>query len=478
MSEYESLYQQRRYAECESLCRTLLLTDKDATAVRTALINSLEAQGEFRAAIEECDNGASSHSSREQQAGFLHLKGILYAKRGELENAASSYREALGLDGGRNYTRFLLASTVFELNQFDECAEACSRVLKEGDNLKDWVYGHAIYLLTQCRDTLTADELLESYPRAKKEVTTAYYHFAIAELYDRQQGYASALKHYDEANGILRRSSKFKLEANLRVMNNFRQLFTADELTSIPTTKLHQLPTPVFIIGMPRTGSSLLEQMLNQHSKIKACGEVKWLPAAFAQAMKTVNNPGDPAAVKAACLNTEFQQKVREAYLSHLQDVPGQFTIDKLPGNFLYLFLIHLVFPDSPIIHITRDKLATIWSCYTTPFIDGQGFSQSITDAAQYHDAVDATVAHWRSALDEQYIHTEYETLVEDPRTCIGNILNAMSLELEAACLEHTASDRMVTTASRRQVMKPIFADANKRWQPYRKLIQDRLREK
>lgn len=235
------------------------------------------------------------------------------------------------------------------------------------------------------------------------------------------------------------------------------------------------LSVPIFILGMPRTGSSLLEQMLGNHSSIEPMGELPWLPKAFEQAIGSLRPPRNQNQIREACKDSSFLTNVKTAYYNNITQTDKPYLIDKLPGNFLYTGIIHAIFPGALVIHTKREKHATVWSCYKTPFVDGQGFSHDIRDASRYYDEVEAAIASAASALNSGFTSIAYEDLVNNPEQLIQQLLEFLQLPFEAVCLEHTKAKRLVSTASRYQVTQPVFKDANSAWKPFEPMISARF---
>lgn len=467
----QEFFKQKRYRECESLCREVLETDKRNTEAHKYLIRSLEGMGEFSSALTACDAAIKLHRKPKENAEFLHLKSVILVRDQHLEEAAESYRACLSRDPDRAVTWFLLASCQFELNRFDDCEKSVVQMLKRAEKVPTGTIGHALYLLTQSRRSLTATALFKRFPQAESPIAVPYYHFALAELHEREKNFARALQHFHEGNRLIRAASGYSIENDLDAIRFYCSLSSKEVATPANDSE----PIPIFILGMPRTGSSLLEQMLGSHSRIHPMGELGWLPTAFTQSASALPEPRNRSKIRSACNERAFLESIRQNYLENLPEISERFFIDKLPGNFLYTGLIPQIFPGALIIHTQREKAATIWSCYRTPFVDGQGFSHDLKDASTYYDAVEQATITAGSPVGEGYIAIKYEDLISDPGNALAAVLARLGLPFEEACLEHTRAERMVSTASRFQVTQPIYGNANEAWKAYESVVSNHL---
>lgn len=472
MFSIHDLYQQKHYHACEKLCREQIKSDKRNLDSHKYLIRSLEGLGDISAALKACDLALKQFKKPQDKAELLHLKAVILVKDNRLEAAAQSYEACLLKDPERAATWFLQASCLFELNRFGECEKSVVEMLKRAANLPASAIGRGLYLLAQSRRSLTATALFKRFPQAESHIAVPYYHFALAELYEREQNYARALRHFDEGNRLVKEKSGYSIKDDMDTVGFYTSLSVEN---TVAVAVDESAPIPIFILGMPRTGSSLLEQMLGRHSSVLPMGELDWLPQAVERTIQSLPPPRNRNQVRAACADNQFLESIRDGYMESLPKINERFFIDKLPGNFLYTGLIPEVFPGALMIHTRRDKIATIWSCYRTPFVDGQGFSHDLGDASLYFDAVDRATESAGKQAPEHYLSVSYEELIANPKLNLSLILERLKLPFEAACLEHEKTERMVSTASRYQVTQPVYQGANEGWKAYESMLSGRI---
>jgi len=215
-------------------------------------------------------------------------------------------------------------------------------------------------------------------------------------------------------------------------------------------------PRPIFIVGMPRSGTSLVEQILASHSAVYGAGELATLDKLLREAA------GDfPAGL--ARLDAGAWQAVGTRYLGELAEIGGEarFVTDKMPGNFLHIGAIWRLFPGAKIIHCVRDPMDTGLSCYRSHFVSDQlGYSCDLLDLGSYYRHYRALMAHWRRLADGALYDIHYEALVAEPEAEVRRLLEYCGLEFEPDCLQFHRSGRRVRTASGAQVRQPIYRDS------------------
>ncbi|MBO6564900.1 MAG: sulfotransferase [Pseudomonadales bacterium] len=235
-------------------------------------------------------------------------------------------------------------------------------------------------------------------------------------------------------------------------------------------------PTPIFIVGMPRSGSSLFEQMLGLHSKIMPLGEVNWVHETYVKLQKSLGDSASVSELYELCLQRESHEKLRKTYFANLRkDISEPVVVDKLVGNIAYLHAIRAAFPDALVVFMTRDRNATIWSCFKSPFISGHRYSERIEECSAYYDSTEKLMHHWAVHYGDRLITVAYEDLVDNPEREIRRILEKAGLKFEPVCLSPESANRIVKTASRHQVAQPIYRDANRGWLPYAGFVEQEV---
>jgi hypothetical protein len=221
---------------------------------------------------------------------------------------------------------------------------------------------------------------------------------------------------------------------------------------------------PVFVVGMPRSGTSLAEQIIASHPAANGAGELTfWASPALRE-----------AGITQGVLMETDRPKVAEEYLRILENASGNASrvVDKAPVNTDFLGLIYSVFPDARVIYMQRDPIDTCLSCYFQQFLTGINFTFDLSDLVHYYREHQRIMAHWRAVLPPGFIlDVPYEELVADPETWSRKMLDFIGLEWDARVLEFHTNKRQVTTASAWQVRQKIYKTSVARWRNYEKFI-------
>ncbi|HTP84486.1 MAG TPA: tetratricopeptide repeat protein [Alphaproteobacteria bacterium] len=298
-------------------------------------------------------------------------------------------------------------------------------------------------------------------------------HFALGKALGDAGDYADSFRHLIEGNAVKRRSVAYNEAAVLEFLKSLALVFTR-EMIAAKEGRGHPSQLPVFIVGMPRSGTTLIEQILASHSKVFGGGEL----SAFSDVMATFSGlddalaGADPAAADAAL------RDVGERYVGAIKALaPGAERItDKMPANFRLAGLIHLALPNARIIHARRNPIDTCLSCFGRAFSGDQPFTYDLAELGRYYRAYDALMAHWRRVLPERtFLEVNYEDVVGDLEGQARRIVAHCGLEWDEACLQFYRTERLVRTASATQVRQPIYKTSVGRWRAYGELLRPLL---
>ena len=294
-------------------------------------------------------------------------------------------------------------------------------------------------------------------------------HFALGKAYDERQAHAAAFDHYAKGNAL--RSAELEHDpADVTAhVNKVIARFTPDFVAS-HAGQGHDAPDPIFILGMPRAGSTLIEQILASHSMVEGTMELPDIPAiAMREGQKFGGGPAgwvDAVAAmtpaRLAELGAEFIERTR---IQRKTEKP--LFIDKLPNNWAYTGLIHLILPNAKIIDARRDPLDCCFSNFRQHFARGQAFSYDLSHMGRYYADYVRAMAHFDAILPGRIHRVSHEAILDDPETEIRALLAYLGLPFEEACLNFHQNKRAVRTASSEQVRRPINRDGVDQWKPY-----------
>lgn len=300
-------------------------------------------------------------------------------------------------------------------------------------------------------------------------------HFALFILLDREGRTHEAFEHL-RAGNTLRRAQFTYDEADVhKLLDLLRTMFSAPLVTSV-AGRGNPSELPVFIFGMPRSGTTLVEQMLAAHPLVQAGGELDAFECAFAEAPPVTADPRDARAFVAEL--GAMMHGVGTRYLEALQPIrDGALRVtDKMPGNLRFAAAIRCAFPNAKLVHVRRDPIDTCLSCYATNFSDGHLYAYDLTELGRYYRLYEEHLAGVRAALGpNDILEVGYEELVADFETQARRIVAFCGLEWDPACLEFWRVQRPVTTASVVQVRQPLYTRSVGRWKRYERELQPLL---
>lgn len=402
--------------------------------------------------------------------------GSVYTRLLRQQDALVAYEEAARLNPTQVSLRLSIGHIQKTLGRRAQCERSyhdclamdsgCGEVYWSLADLKTYTFSDAE--ITAMRGLLTDATGLGG--------NKAQLHFALGRALEQQRKYQAAFGHYAVGNALRRKTSPFdmaKFEAKTRrVIDCFDKAFFAERLGSgSPDTSPDG--SPIFIVGLPRSGSTLVEQILASHSNVEGTMELPNV-LTMVREFDQVNGRGDgyPESVRAAPLDT-FAALGRR----YLEDTRPIRTgrprfIDKMPNNFSHIGLIRAILPSATIIDVRRHPMDSCFSTYKQHFAEGQSFSYDLADLGRYYRCYLALMDHWDTVLPGRALHLQYEDLVRDPDANIRRLLEHCGLPFESACLSFHETQRPVRTASSEQVRQPLYASGIGYWRHFAKELE------
>jgi len=288
-------------------------------------------------------------------------------------------------------------------------------------------------------------------------------HFVLGMLYDREGRYDDAFRHYREGNEA--RGAVFDSSGFARQIDSIISRFGAENLRRVSRSGCSS-DKPVFVVGMMRSGTTLVEQILASHSRVFGAGELPYLSRVITS-MEAEN----------ADITRHTRQRLNYfagLYLDAIEAVSDNAArvVDKMPQNFMHLGYMTLLFPDARIIHCSRDPVDTCLSCYFQNFAAAHAYTFDLETMGRCYVEYRRLMEHWKQVLDIDIHELQYEKLVMDPETEIAGLLEYCGLEYEPACLRFHEQRRTVTTASYDQVHRPLYRNSVGRRQNYQHYIE------
>jgi tetratricopeptide (TPR) repeat protein len=326
-------------------------------------------------------------------------------------------------------------------------------------------YGDAYWSLANLKTYRFTDAELTEMRAAESEPSTSvvdHYHlcFALGKALEDQQQYGMSFEYYMRGNALKRASSGYQPE--LVELNTRQQI----EVCTAELFARHRgsgagAADPIFIVGLPRSGSTLIEQILASHSAVEGTQELADIPRIVAELK------GYPAVL--AQMTAEDYRRLGEKYLSDTRVYRSGKTrfIDKMPNNFRHVGLIHLMLPNAKIIDARREPMACCFGNLKQLFAHGQEFTYSIEDIARYYRTYLELMRHWDEVLPGCVLRVQHEEVVDDLEAAVRRLLEYCGLDFEPACLAFHKTERSVRTASSEQVRQPIYREGLDQWRHY-----------
>lgn len=342
------------------------------------------------------------------------------------------------------------------------------------------MFGDAFWSLANLK-TYRFDE--SEYQRMQTAVTASaarvedkiHLNFALGKALEQQGTYDQSFKYYQRGNQLKRETSHYKPEVLSQRIEAQIEYFDVNKIARLAQSSIHHMqPTPIFIVGLPRSGSTLIEQILAAHSQIDATLELANIPAiAHELNGRQVNREKALYPDVLDELSKQQIEQLAQRYVDETEVYRGKapFFTDKMPNNFRHIGLIKQLFPNAKIIDARRNPMDCCWSAYKQLFAEGQEFSYGFDMLADYYRDYLKMMAHWNRVFPGQIYTLIHERLVNTPEAQITELLNYLELDVERACFSPHQNNRSIKTASSEQVRQPISAKGIGQWRNFEKYL-------
>ena len=462
-------HQAGRLAEAEACYRRVLTDDPGHASANHLLGMVAKARHQHDEAVRLIEQALA----RQPHFPEAHYNlGNTQSERGDLDAAIACYERAVAQKPAFEDAWVNKGRSLQQRGDHEEAIEAFRAVLRINPES-----GKAWENLTLVHTFAGEDAEVEAMRSALDRVdpkggTAKSLHYALANARTQQGHLDAAMAHYATGNALARSASAYTSGAEERFMQTVTQAFPRERVAALQGYG-DTGARPIFILGMPRSGTTLIEQILVSHPRVAAGGERQDVN----QILEKVSVPNQPDARYpqwVAALDGDDLTRLGRAYLQRLPSPVEAGTdrlTDKLPGNFRVLGLIHLMLPNAAIVHVHREPAATCVSCYLHNFTNGHLYATDLGDLGRYYRAYHGLMAHWRSVLPNgAFLDVRYEDVVADPEGQIARLLEHCGLEWDDRCVRFHETDRPVQTASMDQVRQPLYHKALarwRRWTPY-----------
>ena len=327
------------------------------------------------------------------------------------------------------------------------------------------------------------EELETSIPKMKEgledpKITDHNKHmlnFALGRALEKLKRPREAVKYLVRANDLMRQNYDYTTEREKEEFDGIKRAYTK-RFAEQWKDKGYQDNAPIFILGMPRSGTTLTEQIISRHPEVFGAGELRNIPSLERRVYRRGMDKTYPESISK--LTEEFAQNIGEAYCNYIHGLSegARFVTDKMPHNFLRVGFIRTVLPNAKIIHVNRDPRDNCWSIFKQSFGGYHPYSYNLKELGEYHMMYQDLMSHWRNVYPNQFYELQYEQLVANPEEETRRLIDYCGLEWHDDCLNFHKKGGVVKTASKLQVRKPMYKSSVAAWEPFRKEISPLLK--
>jgi len=420
---------------------------------------------QYDAALEHITT-AIKYADDFEKARAYALQGNVFTKLGFPDKAKNAFESAFNMAPALPAAHIGLGHLLMEQGDMAEAEAEFSKALESNaQNIAARLALVSVKKVTE--DNVDFKWLVEQAAtlEIKQETKAMGLHFSLGKCYDDVKQYDMAFEHYRQAASIKRKRIKYDADDNTREKDAIKAFFSKeniDRLRGVGCTS----DAPIFILGMPRSGTTLTEQIIASHPTVHGAGE---LPDLLQIAKRDRNNASSyPASL--IDVDSAKLAELGQDYVAGLQERdPDALKItDKMPANFLCVGLIHLMLPNAKIVHVNRNPVDTLLSQFSKNFGNAQYHSYDLHELGRFYRDYHDLMAHWNAVLPEgSFYDLQYETLISDTEIQAKKLIAYCGLEWDDACLDFHKTERTVKTASITQVRQPIYKSSVERWRSY-----------
>ena len=384
---------------------------------------------------------------------------VTLQKLGRLDEALASCRQAIALKPDLAEAHYNLGNTLQKLGRLDEALASYTQAIALKPD-----FAEAHQALTSMKKFDAQDEqyskMLELYlDEGISEEQRCHINFSLAKACEDLGDYEQAYTYYGEGNVLRKKLLNYDINRDIELFRKIKFNYSQIAQNSLEPDKLSKNLMPVFIVGMPRSGTTLVEQIVSSHSKVTGAGELdcaRQFGAAIATGITGANN--------------ESLLDFRSKYLDKLKNVSNgnHIVTDKMPQNFRYIGLLASAFPEAKIIHVKRNPAAVCWANYKQYFTSKNiGYCYAIDDVVSYHKLYKNLMEFWTNTLSNRIYNLDYEQLTVNQESETRQLIDYLGLDWDENCLSPQNNTRSVATASNLQVRQKVYQGSSEQWKKY-----------
>ena len=385
--------------------------------------------------------------------------GVVLQEKGELDAAIDSYKQAIKIKPDYAEAHSNMGVALKDKGELDAAIDSFKQALKIKPD-----YAEAYRNLSTITTYTAKDDQLHEMQRLIRDTTLSddarcHLNFALAKEHEDLNEPNKVFAYLAEGNALRKKLLGYTIQQDQNLFGNLKKAQPSILKYALNPVLNDNGPVPVFILGMPRSGTTLVEQIISSHSDVTAAGE-----------LSQINRYGGLLAQGINTVTDEVLSQFRQNYLRELTKLSDgkHLVTDKMPQNFRYISLICAAFPEAQIIHVQRDAAATCWSNYKHYFpAKGLGYCYDLKDVTAYYELYSDLMQFWQESYSDRIYNLNYENLTTDQDVETRNLIRHLNLEWEDACLSPQDNKRAVRTASQQQVRKKVYQGSSEQWRKY-----------
>ena len=457
----------RRYADAQELLERCLELAPSFDAARHNYAIVLNRQAKPAAALSHVEMLLAKEP---RNPSYLNLKAAILANLGDYADSIEVYEQVLAEHPRQPKVWMSLGHALKTAGRQDDSVLAYRRAIGMEPTLGEayWSLANLKTFRFSEADTLAIGGALARADLSNED--RLHFEFSLGKALEDSKSYEQSFAHYAKGNAIRRELYPYSAEQNAQFVSRSKRLFTADFFAARGSAGA-QSEDPIFIVGLPRAGSTLLEQILASHSLVEGTVELPDIPQIARElAGRDQADSESPFFDGIAALDPAQLRGLGERFLASTRvhrKTGAPYFIDKMPNNCLYVGLIHLILPNAKIIDARRHPLGCCFSAFKQHFARGQNFTYALSDLGRYYRDYVELMAHFDAVLPGRIHRVFYEQMIEETEPEVRRLLDFCGLQFEEQTLRFYENERAVRTASSEQVRRPIFKDGLEQWRHY-----------
>jgi tetratricopeptide (TPR) repeat protein len=453
-----------RLEEAEASYSQAVALQPELAEAHLNLGNALQGLGRFSEAEQSYTQAIALKPKYTEAHGQL---ANLLNKSGKLLEAETIYRRTIALEPSLAGAHLNLGNTLQELGRLDEAKDCFIEAVTHEPDFAE-AHRHLAAIKNFSQQDEQFSKMVELYrDEAITENQRCHINFGLAKAHEDLEDFAQAFVHYEEGNKTRRKLLNYDFEKDRELFKRIKNSYPQIADNSLGSDRLVKSHVPIFIVGLMRSGTTLVEQIISSHSDVTGAGELPF-----------VTKFGREIATGLAVASRELLVEFRTKYLEELASVSegNIFVIDKNPLNFLYLGLLVATFPEAKIIHVRRNPAAVCWANYKQYFVSANlDYCYSLDDISAYHGLYRDLFKLWDKSFGRRIFNLDYEVLTTNQEMKTRNLIDYLNLNWEEQCLSPQENARSVATLSNIQVRKEVYQGSSNEWEKYRPFLNGKL---